>query len=834
MANKSIKQPAKRYRKKKNTARDVATLASASASAENGGAAGGQSSPPPQNSQPRQGGGNGRNGGAGRNNADFLYLPTDKSSLLPSEFARSAMRPYRLAPRRWREEAPHIAAVFFIVFLLYAFTVPHLVTLEDDGLFIANLHFFGVAHPPGYPIHTFLGGIFYHLMPFGSPAFKGHLFSGFAGAVACAAVYAATVMVVRGRVFGYIAGLSYGASKTFWSQAIIAEVYTLNAMFFFIIFALCIAYASHVGRSGVAHRRLLYLIAFVYGLAAANHYPLLGLGTIGLALLVLPQFYNILPNIPKALAMLFLGLAPPYAWMVWRSHDLSPANFYGPIETLDSFMFYVLRSGYSGVDKQAGVGWADKLIFGQQLGEDMLWQFTPLGFFFVVLGFFAMARSRYNWLWLSMTASWFCSSVLLVYMLDFQATYIWLAAFRVYHLLAYGIMAIWLAFGAAWAVDNLRRLKIPFLFRRQVALLLAPLIAGGAAFAHWDFNNRRDYRWAHDLAMAKINSVEPDSILFTFDDLDLPIGYLHYVEGVRPDLTIYNDQGLVHGNRLYSPLIPDHAPEQNPTAPNKAAYLQQLIKHEKRPIYHHPHRRTLYEYPGYGSDLTGFFRKVNTENAQERVILSDYLRQWLADSVNLYPTDLWTRKQHYSTIAQLVNTVLLANVHGFQLDDRWQEVIDRARQKNAMARLLTDLQSINTGTMSDEELARELAWTETFDIETEELMDRPMKSNFYLLRANLLLISQHKKSGGEADEDTLNEYEAILQGGLDRYRRADNPILLPLLDYYIRNGKDCEFIKMTEEFYKDPDTMPPGLLRSLRQTRQKAICSPAPAADDAV
>ena len=70
-----------------------------------------------------------------------------------------------------------------MVLFLYAYTTPRLVGLEDDGLFISNLHFFGVAHPPGYPIHTFLGGIFYHLLPFGTPAFKGHFFSGFVGAI---------------------------------------------------------------------------------------------------------------------------------------------------------------------------------------------------------------------------------------------------------------------------------------------------------------------------------------------------------------------------------------------------------------------------------------------------------------------------------------------------------------------------------------------------------------------------------------------------------------------------------------------------------------------------
>ena len=519
--------------------------------------------------------------GAKTRNDDLTYFPPERFSLWPTQFVEAIDKPYRLVPRNWRAELPHMLAVFFMVLFLYAYTTPRLVGLEDDGLFISNLHFFGVAHPPGYPIHTFLGGIFYHLLPFGTPAFKGHFFSGFVGAIACAAIYATVAMLLRGRQFAYLGGLAYGASQTFWSQAIIAEVYTLNAMFFFIVLALLVAYTGHTGRSGRSHRRLFCALTFVYGLGLANHYPILGLGSIGLGLMALPQFRNIISNMFLGLMFLILGAVPPFLWMVGRSHVITPANFYGLIESLEQFLFYVLRKGYSGVDKQAGVGWDDKLVFFESLVNDMVWQFTPLGFAFVVLGFIAMSRSRYNWLWLSLTVSWFMSSLLLVILLDFKAEFIWLSAFRVYHLLAFGIMAIWLALGAAWFIDLLRSF-MSLLTRRNLGFMIAASVVGLSVAAHWELNNRRDYRWAHDLAVAKLNSVEPNSVLFTFDDLDLPVGYLHFVEDLRPDLKVYNDQGLVYGERLYSPLIPDKAPPGSPNVQNKSAVLRDFIEKTNR------------------------------------------------------------------------------------------------------------------------------------------------------------------------------------------------------------------------------------------------------------
>lgn len=774
-------------------------------------------------------GGNNTNGGATNNNGKpktFLHFPPEVNGIWPTQLIEAAKHPYRLVRRNWRVEMPHLFAVFAIVFALYAYTSPRFVTLEDDGLFIANMKFFGVAHPPGYPMHTFLGGVFYRVLDiFGlPPAYIGHLFSGFAGAVGGAAIYAIIAMLLRGRVFAYMGGIAYGAGRTVWSQAIIAEVYTLNAAIFFIVLALCIAYTGHVGRSGRSHLRLLCLIAFVYGLGLATHYPILLLGSPGLALLVLPQLRNMLPNIIPAVVALFAGAVPPYLWMVWRSFDPMPANFYGPIETWDNFWFYVLRKGYSGVDKQAGVGWEDKKIFIDALGDDMIWQFTPLGCALAVVGFIAMARSRYNWLWLSLTASYFVSSWSLIYLLDFRAEFIWLAAFRVYHLLAFGIMAIWLALGAAWIIDKLKFLSQEA--RTNIGALLAASVFFLSVAAHWQENNRKDYRWAHDLAMAKLNSIEPNAVLFTFDDLDLPVGYLHYVENVRPDLEVYNDQGLVYGKRLYSPLIPDRAPPGHPNVQNKSAILRQFMESDPRPIYYNVGRRDLYQHPRFGSDFTGFLRRVNRENQQERIIFSDFLRKWLSDNIGLADkiSDKWTRQQHYATVAQLVQAVLSASTHGFPLDEKWQEVISRAREKNTMARMMTDQVLINDREATKEDLERVLLWYERFDPAADELLGAGATGQFYAIKAALIARAD--------DNITSARYEKALLDGKAASPDAGNPVMNQLFNLYSTRGENCNYVKLAEELYPDIDKMPQELLRGVREARNKGGCPPAPTKPD--
>ena len=64
-------------------------------------------------------------------------------------------------------EWPHLLAVATALLLLYLFTAPRTVVLEDDGLFILSSWFLGIEHPPGYPLFILLGKLA-TLLPFGS------------------------------------------------------------------------------------------------------------------------------------------------------------------------------------------------------------------------------------------------------------------------------------------------------------------------------------------------------------------------------------------------------------------------------------------------------------------------------------------------------------------------------------------------------------------------------------------------------------------------------------------------------------------------------------------
>jgi uncharacterized membrane protein len=136
-------------------------------------------------------------------------------------------QPFRPGRGDWLQAGALAAALF----VLYAASAPRSVALEDDGLFVLSSYFLGIEHPPGYPLYTLLGKLF-TLLPVGSVAYRVHLLSALFGAAACGLLWMCARTLVEGRAPAWLAALGLGLAPVFWSQSVIAEVYTLNAFFF--------------------------------------------------------------------------------------------------------------------------------------------------------------------------------------------------------------------------------------------------------------------------------------------------------------------------------------------------------------------------------------------------------------------------------------------------------------------------------------------------------------------------------------------------------------------------------------------------------------------------
>ncbi len=104
----------------------------------------------------------------------------------------------------------------------------------DSAEFQALAYTLGMTHSTGYPTYLLLARIL-GFVPLGSPAWRVSLLSALSAAVAVGVVYLLARHLTPSRVGALLGGVALALSHTFWSQAIIAEVYTPAMAFLAVI-----------------------------------------------------------------------------------------------------------------------------------------------------------------------------------------------------------------------------------------------------------------------------------------------------------------------------------------------------------------------------------------------------------------------------------------------------------------------------------------------------------------------------------------------------------------------------------------------------------------------
>ena len=529
---------------------------------------------------------------------------------------------------RPRNELLYLATVFFVVLTVYLYSAPRTVVLEDDGLFILAAYFNGISHPPGYPLFTLLAHWMTYL-PIGSIAYRVHMLSAVFGALACACLYYLLRLLIPGRIYAGSAAIALGFSRIFWSQSIISEVYTLNA---FLFLWLCILALRYVEKEpGTDSRRVLMLMALLYGLSLSNHWPLIILSTPVLMIIVWSRWRSLCHEMLFAVPFLLIGLLP-YAWMVVRSQMGPEFSFYGQLESWRDFWFVISRKGYAGLDQSVTAGWWDKWQFcGFVLRESAL-QFGPFGTVFSLFGFICQWRKWPVRIGLALVTGYICNTFVLIGLLGFDYELLHRNIFRVYPIITYCIMALWLGLGMYVLVDWLAGKCRDRVGGRLLKAAAAVLLIGTALALNVSVNYRATDNWAETYAHAVLDNIEKNAILFTDGDLDMsPLGYFNKVEQLRPDVTLYNHKGVGFSNRLFFPL--------RNSLNERRQNIRTFIEGQTRPVYYTyglPHDYQVIKY--------GLYQKINTdpeaklEKSVATYEIVDYFKQLLVAGE---PADAW-------------------------------------------------------------------------------------------------------------------------------------------------------------------------------------------------
>ena len=279
-----------------------------------------------------------------------------------------------------------------IAFAAYTRTLLPGVDLGDTGGFQAAVLWPEISARQAYPLYYALAKPFVATVGEANPARALNLFSALNAAVAAALLAAVTAHISRSLAAGAFAGLLLAVSYTFWTQAVIAEVYALHLA----LVGACLLALAAFERQPTVRRLALFL--GVYALSFGNH--------LSMILLLVPFATFLFMTAPRpsmllkprivALAILIACLGAlqylPNLMAVWTSLD-APPEWAARIE---AFWFDVTKAD-----------WRESMVLGITASDvpgriglflfDARQQFGYFGLLLAVLGLVALWRLSRPW-----------------------------------------------------------------------------------------------------------------------------------------------------------------------------------------------------------------------------------------------------------------------------------------------------------------------------------------------------------------------------------------------------------------------------------------------------
>lgn len=285
-----------------------------------------------------------------------------------------------------------------LAFWAYTRTLLPGVDLGDTGGFQAAVLWPEVSARQAYPLYYALARPFVLAASSADPARALNLFSAIWGAAAVGLLTFLCSAVMRSHAAGLVAGLLLAFSYTFWSQAVIAEVYTLHLALIGVCLLALHRYASHP-----SFRRLVVFLA-LYALSFGNHLTMILLAIpFGIFLLHASATPSHLLNariagVAAGIAALGALQYAPNFMSIWGSFSASESA----ADRIAAFWFDTTKQD-----------WRESMVLGVEANQvsdrlamwlfDSRQQFGTTGLALAAAGVVAIWRESRPWAWLIVT-----------------------------------------------------------------------------------------------------------------------------------------------------------------------------------------------------------------------------------------------------------------------------------------------------------------------------------------------------------------------------------------------------------------------------------------------
>jgi Protein of unknown function (DUF2723) len=441
------------------------------------------------------------------------------------------------SPRRWGVALFGAAVAVFVGFLYVGTLAPTVLPYGvpdtlDSPMLQSEVSVLGVGHPTGYPTYMMLTHLFTYL-PLGDPAYRVNLASAVYGVAAVLVVYLAGLLLARRVVAAAAGALAFGLSGAFWGQAVIAEVYTLEALL--VALAIFVLLLWRDRRDG----RYLLLCAFLVGLSLTHHLTSVLLVPAALAFVFLTdrRVFSRTGLVVKCLGLFVLGLLP-LLYLPVRALMHAPLNEADPstpwrlllLVTGGSFLAESSEKGRH--CSPSGLALADASTKLGTFGDHLLGQFSLI---LMVVGVLAAV-----YLLITDRAAATLLGVLFFGCLGQAAVYLQLGIedFYVFLIPAFLVFGLCISAGFAVLIRWVESLEIgstagaALVVALSVLMLIVPLL--GVREAYVEHDRSEDYA-ARRTIEAVAREVDKGATVLHHRS---PLWYMALVEGRRRDLTL--------------------------------------------------------------------------------------------------------------------------------------------------------------------------------------------------------------------------------------------------------------------------------------------------------
>ncbi|MEW6609326.1 MAG: DUF2723 domain-containing protein [bacterium] len=511
--------------------------------------------------------------------------------------------------------------VFFFAFFVYLHTLTPTIDLHDSGDMIGASFVLGIPHPPGYPLYCLLGKLF-SLIPLGNIAYRYNLFSATSASLAVMMVYFITLKVgsrkwevenkknelishLLSLIPAVIAALMLCFARVFWQQAVIAEKYTLNALFATVLIFILLKWQEVMSedkgqksedrsqkgqinqKSKIKNQKsYLYLFSFILGLSFTHHLQTIFLVPAAIFLIIIiwrpnPKLLS-LNSLLKMAILFFLPIIILYAYLPIRA-SAHPIINWGCPDNLERFLDHITAKEY-GTYFATSLPALLKRIFVQH-PVFFIQQFTPYLIWLGFIGLFFLYKQR-------LTIFIFLTLIILADIL--HSSRYGIHNIEDYYIPAYIIFSIFIGYGVTILIESLsKKLRQRILALLPYIFLLVPVISW--ACNHYYGNHSKNY-YSYDYGMNILFPLEEKSILYIKGDtFAFPLWYLHYVENIRKDITLIDQHSLYldwYANQIKKELNFEFKPQNR--VKRLTTEASQIIKTRFDAIFEKNQHRAIY------------------------------------------------------------------------------------------------------------------------------------------------------------------------------------------------------------------------------------------------